>query len=114
MSTLIVSRLHRIEGLITRWKRLLHCNKKSFEVESIYLGAINFHVAIKGSTRVESVIESSLLGAKNFALINLNLNFCETTIYEKVFLEQFSCSVLTLYEIIKDFLKFCSCCVLGE
>ena len=40
--------------------------------------------------RVDSVIESSLreiIGSKNFALINLNLNFCETTIYDKVFLE---------------------------
>ena len=41
--------------------------------------------------RVDSVIESSLqeiIGRKNFALINLSLNFCETTIYDnKVFLE---------------------------
>ena len=41
--------------------------------------------------RVDSVIESSLreiVGRKNVALINLSLNFCETTIYEnKVFLE---------------------------
>ena len=41
--------------------------------------------------RVDSVIESSLreiIGNKNFALINLSLNFCETTIYDnKVFLE---------------------------
>ena len=40
---------------------------------------------------VHSVIESSLqeiIGSKNFALINLSLNFCETTIYDdKVFLE---------------------------
>ena len=43
--------------------------------------------------RVDSVIESSLrkiIGSKNFALINLSLNFCETTIYDnKVFLENF-------------------------
>ena len=34
------------------------------------------------SHRVDSVIESSLqeiIGIKNFALINLSLNFCETT-----------------------------------
>ena len=41
--------------------------------------------------RVESVIESSLreiIGSKNVALINLSLNFCETTIYDnKIFLE---------------------------
>ena len=40
--------------------------------------------------RVDSAIESSLreiIGSKNFALINLSLNFCETTIYDKVFLE---------------------------
>ena len=41
--------------------------------------------------RVDSVIESSLreiIGRKNFALINLSLNFCETTIHDnKVFLE---------------------------
>ena len=41
--------------------------------------------------RVDNVIESSLreiIGRKNFALIKLNLNFCETTIYDnKVFLE---------------------------
>ena len=41
--------------------------------------------------RVDSVVESSLLeiiGSKNFALIDLSLNFCETTIYDnKVFLE---------------------------
>ena len=40
---------------------------------------------------VDSVIESSLweiIGIKNFALINLSLNFCETTIYDnKVFVE---------------------------
>ena len=62
--------------------------------------------------RVDSVIESSLreiIGSKNFALINLSLNFCETSIYDnKVFLENLV-SALTLYEIIKDFLKFCSC-----
>ena len=38
---------------------------------------------------IDSVIESSLLeiiGSKNFALINLSLNFFETTIYDnKVF-----------------------------
>ena len=43
------------------------------------------------NNRVDSVIESSLreiIGSKNFALINLCLNFCETTIYDyKVFLE---------------------------
>ena len=41
--------------------------------------------------KVDSVIESSLweiIGRKSFALINLSLNFCETTIYDnKVFLE---------------------------
>ena len=41
--------------------------------------------------RVDRVIESSLreiIGSNNFALINLSLNFCETTIYDnKVFLE---------------------------
>ena len=40
--------------------------------------------------RVDSVIESSLreiIGSKKFAVINLSLNFCETTIYDnKVFL----------------------------
>ena len=41
--------------------------------------------------RVDSVIESSLreiIGNKDFALINLSLNFCETTAYDnKVFRE---------------------------
>ena len=41
--------------------------------------------------RVGSVMESSLReirGSKNFALINMSLNFCETTIYDnKLFLE---------------------------
>ena len=41
--------------------------------------------------RVDSVMESSsleIIGSQNFALINLSLNFCETTIYEnEVFLE---------------------------
>ena len=40
--------------------------------------------------RVDSAIESSLreiIGSNNFALIYLSLNFCETTIYDKVFLE---------------------------
>ena len=40
--------------------------------------------------RVDIVIESSLreiIGSKNFALINLSLDLCETTIYDKVFLE---------------------------
>ena len=68
--------------------------------------------------RVDSVIESSfreIIESKNFALINMSLNFCETTIYDKVFLENLvATSALTLYEIIKDFLKFCSCCVLRE
>ena len=44
-----------------------------------------------GQHRVDIVVESSLreiVGSKNFALINLSLNFCETTIYDnKVFLE---------------------------
>ena len=63
--------------------------------------------------RVDSAIESSLreiTGSKNFALINLRLNFCETTIYDnKVFIENLvAVQLKTLYEIIKDFLKFCS------
>ena len=42
--------------------------------------------------RVDSVIESSfreIIGSsKNFVLINLGLNFCDTTIYDnKLFLE---------------------------
>ena len=42
--------------------------------------------------RVDSCIESSMreiIGSKNFALVNFNLNFCETTIYydNKVFIE---------------------------
>ena len=40
--------------------------------------------------RVDGVIESSLLeiiGSKNFAFINLSLNICEKTIYNKVFPE---------------------------
>ena len=41
--------------------------------------------------RVDSVIESpwqEIVGSKNFALMNLTLNFCETTIYDnEVFLE---------------------------
>ena len=40
--------------------------------------------------RVDSVIESlsrEIIGSKNFELINLSLNFSETTIYDKVFLE---------------------------
>ena len=60
---------------------------------------------------VDSVRETSLreiIGRKFFALINLSLNFCETTIYDKVFVENLV-GALTLYEIIKDFLKFCSC-----
>ena len=43
--------------------------------------------------RVDSVIESSfreIIGIKNFALINLSLNFCKTTKYDnKVFLKIF-------------------------
>ena len=61
--------------------------------------------------RADSVIESSLREikvSKNFLLINLSLNFCETTIYDnKVFLENLVAVHLTLYAIIKDFLKFC-------
>ena len=41
--------------------------------------------------RVDSVIESSLreiIGSQNFAIVNLSLCFCETTIYDnKLFLE---------------------------
>ena len=41
--------------------------------------------------RVDNVIESSLreiIGSNNFALFNLSLNFCVSTIYDnKVFLE---------------------------
>ena len=48
-------------------------------------------VIVTSYHRVDSVIESSLMeitGSKNFALIKLSLNFCETTIYDnKVFLE---------------------------
>ena len=39
---------------------------------------------------VDSVIESSLqeiIKSKKCSLINLSLNFCETTIYDKVFLK---------------------------
>ena len=75
----------------------------------LVLHLIQFH------HRVDCVIESSLreiMWRKNFALINLSLNFCETTIYDKkVFLQNL---IATLYEIIKDFLKFRSCSVLGE
>ena len=54
-----------------------------------------------------------IIGSKKFALINLSLNFCETTICDnKVFLENLI--AVTLYEIIKGFLKFCSFYVLGE
>ena len=55
--------------------------------------SINTSVATHGMEsihRVDSVIESSLreiIESKNFALINMSLNFCETTIYNKVFLE---------------------------
>ena len=53
---------------------------------------------------IDSVMESSLrelIGSKNLALNNLSLNFCETTIYDKVFLENLAtASALTLYEII--------------
>ena len=56
-----------------------------------------------------------IIGSKKFAIINLSLNFCETTIYDnKVFLENLVAVQLTIYEIIKDFLKVCSCCILGE
>ena len=48
---------------------------------------------IQSNKSVGSVIESSLreiIGSKNFALIYLSLNFCETTIYDnKVFLKNF-------------------------
>ena len=60
----------------------------------VYVICISVYVqCIKKRTshhRVDSVIESSLreiIGSKNFALINLSLNLCETTIYDKVFLE---------------------------
>ena len=59
-----------------------------------------------------------IIGSKNYALINLSLNFYETTIYDKkVFLEnlvavQFFAQ--TPYKIITEFLKFCSYCVLGK
>ena len=48
------------------------------------------YMHITSGHRVDSVVESSLreiIGSKNFELINLSLNFCETTIYDKVFLE---------------------------
>ena len=56
---------------------------------------IKYHLSLnedpKSDHRVDSVIESSLreiIGRKNFALINLSLNFRQTTIYDdKVFLE---------------------------
>ena len=51
----------------------------------------NFYNHTQWNHRVDSVMESSLreiLGRKNFAHINLSLNFCEMTIYDnKVFLE---------------------------
>ena len=46
----------------------------------------------RSNHRLDSVIESSLREirvAKNFALSNLSLNFCETTIYATVFLGNF-------------------------
>ena len=61
------------------------------------------------STRVDSVIASLLreiIGSKNFPFINLSSNFCETTIHDKKIFPKFNFSELTLYEIIKDFLKF--------
>ena len=52
---------------------------------------ISAPVITEYSHRVDSDIESLLreiIGSKNFALINLSLNFCETTIYgNKVFLQ---------------------------
>ena len=48
------------------------------------------HLTLGDNHRVDSVIERSLreiIGSKNFALINLSLNFCDKTIYDKVFLE---------------------------
>ena len=78
---------------------------------------------VRGATsqldhRIDSVIESSLreiIGSKNFALISLSLILCEMTIYDnKVFLENLVEVQLIPNKIIKDFLKFCSCCVLGE
>ena len=55
--------------------------------------------------RVDSVIKSSLLeiiGRKNFAVINLSLNFCETTIYDnKVFLE----NLVGVHEVNMKFLR---------
>ena len=59
------------------------------------------------SNRVDSVIESSLLeiiGSKNFALINLSLNFCETIIYDnKVFLENLVAVHYLLMKLLRIF-----------
>ena len=47
-------------------------------------------IVVGSEYRVDSVIESSLLEivrSKNFALINLCSNFCETTMYNKIFIE---------------------------
>ena len=52
--------------------------------------------------RIDSVIDSlrEIVGSKNFALINLSFNFCETTIYDnKAFIENLV-AVHSLY--IKD------------
>ena len=59
--------------------------------------------------RVDSVIESSLreiIVSKNFALVNLSLNFCQTTINDQSNSRKFCCRT-KLYEIITDFLKCC-------
>ena len=44
-------------------------------------------VSLQCHHRVDNISLREMIGSKNFALINLSLNFSRTTIYDKVFLE---------------------------
>ena len=81
-----------------RWTAEGRSHNFGFSPKSSLGGAVGFKEKLirlngypKRYHRVDSVIESSLreiTGSKKFALINLSLNFCETTIHDnKVLLE---------------------------
>ena len=56
-----------------------------YEFVDIFANPAPWRGALTSNHWVDNVIESSLLeiiGSKNFALINLSLNFSETTIYD--------------------------------
>ena len=75
-------------------KRILTEKIEAYKYEDVVL--IDAYTSGRLHHRVDSVIESSLreiIGRKNFALIDLSLNVCETTIYDNKVFKKFIVAV---------------------